>query len=157
MLIERKLKVTDDNGCVYTDCFCGNFNDKAVCSHQTATVTLESNDFYVINTDAPYTTMIIVNDASKIPENAEIKSIELNAGTADAPIWIDLRDMFADYTNAPYFLNFNRFKSSNSYDGYLLGSICFPLQYKNDLITALDNYEIPQIRVTYHEVACTGA
>lgn len=126
------------------------YDGKAVGGRQTATVTLQSNDFYLVDTDVSYTTMIIVNGTSKIPENSEIIGIELNSGTTDSPVWIDARDMIADYPTAPYMLSFNRFKFSAAYSGYLLVSIFFPLQDKNNLIISLDNYEIPQIRVTYY-------
>lgn len=140
---ETLNKLGDSNGSL-------TYDGKAVGGRQTATVTLESNDFYPVDTDVSYTTMIIVNNTSKIPENSEITSIELNSGTADSPVWIDARDMIADYPTAPYVLSFNRFKLSTLYGGYLLVSIHFPLQTKNDLIISLDNYEIPQIRVTYY-------
>lgn len=140
---ETLNKLGDSNGNL-------TYDGKAVSGRQTATVTLESNDFYPVDTDVSYTTMIIVNNTSKIPENSEITSIELNSGTADSPVWIDARDMIVDYPTAPYVLSFNRFKLSTLYGGYLLVSIHFPLQTKNDLIISLDNYEIPQIRVTYY-------
>ena len=136
-------KLGDNNGNL-------TYDGKVVGGRQTETVTLESNDFYPVDTDVSYTTMIIVNNTSKIPENSEITSIELNSGTADSPVWIDARDMIVDYPTAPYVLSFNRFKLSTLYGGYLLVSIHFPLQTKNDLIISLDNYEIPQIRVTYY-------
>lgn len=140
---ETLNKLGDSNGSL-------TYDGKTVGGRQTETVTLESNDFYPVDTDVSYTTMIIVNNTSKIPENSEITSIELNSGTADSPVWIDARDMIVDYPTAPYVLSFNRFKLSTLYGGYLLVSIHFPLQTKNDLIISLDNYEIPQIRVTYY-------
>ena len=125
------------------------YDGKVVGGRQTATVTLDTSEA-TIDSPVASSTIILLGNTNKVPENAEIVSVELNSGTADSPVWIDARDMIVDYPTAPYVLSFNRFKLSTLYGGYLLVSIHFPLQTKNDLIISLDNYEIPQIRVTYY-------
>ena len=56
-------------------------------------------------------------------------------------------NLFADYRG----LNIDGLIQYSDTQGiYFLASIIFPLTDKNELITALDNYEIPQIRVTYY-------
>ena len=139
---ETLNKLGDSNGSL-------TYDGKAVGGRQTATVTVDISEATIDSPVVP-ATFIYLNNTNKVPDNAKIVSVELNSGTADSPVWIDARDMIVDYPTAPYVLSFNRFKLSTLYGGYLLVSIHFPLQTKNDLIISLDNYEIPQIRVTYY-------
>lgn len=135
-------KLGDSNGSL-------TYDGKAVGERQTASELLVFNE---LTTDSPVSnaTFIYLNDTNKVPDNAEIVSIELNSGTVDSPVWIDLRDMSALYIGNPYSLLYHRLKYSDALAIYFLASIIFPFTAKNELITALDNYEIPQIRVTYY-------
>lgn len=135
-------KLGDSNGSL-------TYDGKAVGGRQTATVTLENSEV-TSDSPTPSSTFIYLNNTNKVPDNAEIVSVELNAGTADSPVWIDLRDMSGLYIGNPYSLIYHQLKYSNTQDIYFLASIIFPLTDKNELITALDNYGIPQIRVTYY-------
>lgn len=135
-------KLGDSNGSL-------TYDGKAVGGRQTATVTLENSEV-TPDSPTPSSTFIYLNNTNKVPDNAEIVSIELNAGTADSPVWIDLRDMSGLYIGNPYSLLYHRLKYSDTLAIYFLASIIFPLTDKNELITALDNYQIPQTRVTYY-------
>ena len=135
-------KLGDSNGSL-------TYDGKVVGGRQTATVTLDINEATLDSPVVP-ATFIYLNNTNKVPENAEIVSVELNSGTADSPVWIDLRDMSGLYIGNPYSLLYHRLKYSDTFAIYFLASIIFPLTDKNELITALDNYQIPQIRVTYY-------
>lgn len=139
---ETLNKLGDSNGSL-------TYDGKAVGGRQTATVTLEMSEV-TPDSPTPSSTFIYLNNTNKVPDNAEIVSVELNAGTADSPVWIDLRDMSGLHIGNPYSLIYHQLKYSNTQDIYFLASIIFPLTDKNELITALDNYGIPQIRVTYY-------
>lgn len=138
---ETLNKLGDSNGSL-------TYDGKAVGGRQTATVTLDVGE---VTLDSPIasSTNIFLNNTNKVPENAEIVSVELNNGTIDVPDWIDLRDMLALYPYFPYSIMYHKLKYSDALDGYFLATIIF-VSDKNELITALDNYEIPQIRVTYY-------
>lgn len=125
------------------------YDGKVVGGRQTATVTLDVGELTLDSPVVP-ATFIYLNNTNKVPENAEIVSVELNSGTADSPVWIDLRDMSALYIGNPYSLIYHKIQYNDTQGIYFLASIIFPLTDKNELITALDNYEIPQIRVTYY-------
>ena len=125
------------------------YDGKAVGGRQTATVTLDISESTLDSPNAS-STIIFLNNTNKVPENAEIAIIELNAGTAESPIWIDLRDMSALYPANPYSLMYHKLQHNDTYGSYFLVSILSPIGDKNELITALDNYAIPQIRVTYY-------
>lgn len=139
---ETLNKLGDSNGSL-------TYDGKAIGGRQTATVTL---DIIEATLDSPVVpaTFIYLNNTNKVPENAEIVSVELNSGTADSPVWIDLRDMSGLYIGNPYSLIYHKLKYSDTQDIYFLASIIFPISDKNELIIALDNYGIPQIRVTYY-------
>lgn len=139
---ETLNKLGDSNGSL-------TYDGKAIGGRQTATVTL---DIIEATLDSPVVsaTFIYLNNTNKVPDNAEIVSVELNSGTADSPVWIDLRDMSGLYIGNPYSLIYHKLKYSDTQDIYFLASIIFPISDKNELIIALDNYGIPQIRVTYY-------
>ena len=139
---ETLNKLGDSNGNL-------TYDGKVVGGRQTETVTLEMSEV-TPDSPTPSSTFIYLNNTNKVPDNAEIVSVELNAGTADSPVWIDLRDMSALYIGNPYSLIYHKIQYNDTQDIYFLASIIFPLTDKNELITALDNYGIPQIRVTYY-------
>ena len=139
---ETLNKLGDSNGSL-------TYDGKAVGGRQTATVTLDIIEA-TPDSPTPSSTFIYLNNTNKVPDNAEIVSVELNAGTADSPVWIDLRDMSGLYIGNPYSLIYHKIQYSDTQGIYFLASIIFPLTDKNELITALDNYGIPQIRVTYY-------
>lgn len=125
------------------------YDGKAVGGRQTATVTLDISE---VTIDSPMSssTIIFLGNTNKVPANAEIAIIELNSGTAESPVWIDLRDMSALYEANPYSLMYHKLQYNNTYGCYFLASILFPISNKNGLIIALDSGGIPQIRVTYY-------
>lgn len=125
------------------------YDGKAVGERQTATVTLDISEA-TIDSPVASSTIIFLGNTNKVPENSEIAIIELNAGTADSPVWIDLRDMSALYEANPYSLTYHKLKYNDTYGCYFLVSILFPISNKNELIIAFDSGEIPQIRVTYY-------
>ena len=125
------------------------YDGKAVGGRQTATVTLDISEA-MIDSPMSSSTVIFLNNTNEVPENAEIAIIELNSGTADSPVWIDLRDMSALYEANPYSLTYHKLKYNDTYGCYFLVSILFPISNKNELIIAFDSGEIPQIRVTYY-------
>lgn len=135
-------KLGDSNGSL-------TYDGKAVGGRQTATVTLDISEA-TLDSPMSSSTIIFLNAVNKVPANAEIAIIELNAGTAESPVWIDLRDMSALYEANPYSLMCHKLKYNNTYGCYFLASILFPITNKNELIIALDSGEIPQIRVTYY-------
>ena len=104
----------------------------------------------MIDSPMSSSTVIFLNNTNEVPDNAEIAIIELNSGTADSPVWIDLRDMSALYPANPYLLMSHKLQRNDTYGSYFLISILFPISNKNELIFALDNGEIQQIRVTYY-------
>ena len=139
---ETLNKLGDSNGSL-------TYDGKAVGGRQTATVTLDISEA-TIDSPVASSTNIFLNAVNKVPANAEIAIIELNSGTAESPVWIDLRDMSALYPANPYSLMYHKLQHNDTYGSYFLVSILFPIGDKNELITALDNYGIPQIRVTYY-------
>lgn len=139
---ETLNKLGDSNGSL-------TYDGKAVGGRQTATVTLDISEA-TLDSPMSSSTIIFLNAVNKVPANAEIAIIELNAGTAESPVWIDLRDMSALYEANPYSLMCHKLKYNNTYGCYFLASILFPITNKNELIIALDSGEIPQIRVTYY-------
>lgn len=139
---ETLNKLGDSNGSL-------TYDGKAVGGRQTATVTLDISEATIDSPVVP-ATFIYLNNTNKVPDNAKIVSVELNSGTADSPVWIDLRDMSVLYNGNPYSLIYHQLKYNDTQDIYFLASIIFPISDKNELIIALDNYEVPQIRVTYY-------
>ena len=139
---ETLNKLGDSNGSL-------TYDGKAVGGRQTATVKLEMNEA-TLDSPIASSTNIFLNNTNKVPENAEIVSVELNNGTIDVPDWIDLRDMLALYPANPYSLMSHKLQYNDTYGSYFLISMLFPVTDKNGLIDALDNYGIPQIRVTYY-------
>ena len=139
---ETLNKLGDSNGSL-------TYDGKAVGGRQTATVTLDISET-TLDSPMSSSTIIFLNAVNKVPANAEIATIELNSGTADSPVWIDLRDMSALYEANPYSLTYHKLKYNDTYGCYFLVSILFPISNKNELIRALDSGEIPQIRVTYY-------
>ena len=139
---ETLNKLGDSNGGL-------TYDGKAVGGRQTATVTLDISEA-TLDSPMSSSTIIFLGNTNKVPENAEIVSVELNNGTIDVPDWIDLRDMSALYPANSYSLMSHKLQHNDTYGSYFLVSILFPIGDKNALITALDNYEIPQIRVTYY-------
>lgn len=135
-------KLGDSNGSL-------TYDGKAVGGRQTATVTLDISEA-TLDSPVASSTNIYLNNTNKVPDNAEIVSVELNNGTIDVPDWIDLRDMSALYPANPYSLMWHKLQHNDTYGSYFLVSILFPIGDKNELITALDNYAISQIRVTYY-------
>lgn len=135
-------KLGDSNGSL-------TYDGKAVGGRQTATVTLDISEA-TLDSPVASSTNIYLNNTNKVPDNAEIVSVELNNGTIDVPDWIDLRDMSALYPANPYSLMWHKLQRNDTYGSYFLVSILFPIGDKNELITALDNYAISQIRVTYY-------
>ena len=125
------------------------YDGKVVGGRQTATVTLDISEA-TLDSPMSSSTIVFLNDTNKVPENSEIAIIELNSGTADSPVWIDLRDMSALYEANPYSLMYHKLQHNDTYGCYFLVSILFPITNKNELIIALDSGEIPQIRVTYY-------
>lgn len=125
------------------------YDGKVVGGRQTATVTLDAGEA-TIDSPIASSTNIFLNNTNKVPENAEIVSVELNNGTIDVPDWIDLRDMLALYPTFPYSLLYHKLKCSNAFsNSYLLATIIF-VSEKNELISALGLLQVPQIRVTYY-------
>lgn len=139
---ETLNKLGDSNGSL-------TYDGKAVGGRQTATVTLDINEA-TLDSPVASSTVIFLNNTNEVPDNAEIAIIELNAGTADSPVWIDLRDMSALYEANPYSLTYHKLKYNDTYGCYFLVSILFPISDKNELISAFDSGGIPQIRVTYY-------
>lgn len=139
---ETLNKLGDSNGSL-------TYDGKAVGGRQTATVTLDISEA-MIDSPMSSSTIIFLNAVNKVPANAEIAIIELNSGTAESPVWIDLRDMSALYEANPYSLMYHKLQYNNTYGCYFLASILFPISNKNGLIIALDSGAIPQIRVTYY-------
>lgn len=139
---ETLNKLGDSNGSL-------TYDGKAVGGRQTATVTLDISEA-TLDSPVASSTNIYLNNTNKVPDNAEIVSVELNNGTIDVPDWIDLRDMSALYPANPYSLMWHKLQRNDTYGSYFLVSILFPIGDKNELITALDNYAISQIRVTYY-------
>ena len=139
---ETLNKLGDSNGSL-------TYDGKAVGGRQTATVTLDISKA-MIDSPMSSSTVIFLNNTNEVPDNAEIAIIELNSGTADSPVWIDLRDMSALYPANPYLLMSHKLQRNDTYGSYFLISILFPISNKNELIFALDNGEIQQIRVTYY-------
>lgn len=135
-------KLGDSNGSL-------TYDGKAVGGRQTATVTLDISEA-TIDSPVASSTNIFLNNTNKVPENAEIVSVELNNGTIDVPDWIDLRDMSALYPANPCSLMYHKLQRNDTYGSYFLISILFPVTDKNGLIGALDSGGIPQIRVTYY-------
>lgn len=135
-------KLGDSNGIL-------TYDGKAVGGRQTATVTLDISKA-MIDSPMSSSTVVFLNNTNEVPENAEIAIIELNSGTADSPVWIDLRDMSALYPANPYSLTYHKLQYNDTYGCYFLVSILFPISNKNELIIAFDSGEIPQIRVTYY-------
>ena len=135
-------KLGDSNGSL-------TYDGKVVGGRQTATVTLDISEA-MIDSPMSSSTIIFLNAVNKVPANAEIAIIELNSGTAESPVWIDLRDMSALYEANPYSLMYHKLQYNNTYGCYFLASILFPISNKNGLIIALDSGAIPQIRVTYY-------
>lgn len=125
------------------------YDGKVVGGRQTATVTLDMGEA-TIDSPISSSTIIFLSNTNKVPENAEIVSVELNNGTIDVPDWIDLRAMSALYEANPYSLMYHKLQYNNTYGCYFLASILFPISNKNGLIIALDSGAIPQIRVTYY-------
>lgn len=139
---ETLNKLGDSNGSL-------TYDGKAVGGRQTATVTLDISEA-TIDSPVASSTNIFLNNTNKVPENAEIASVELNNGTIDVPDWIDLRDMLASYPTFPYSILYHKLKYSNAFfDCYFLATIIF-VSEKNGLIYALDLLQVPQIRVTYY-------
>lgn len=135
-------KLGDSNGSL-------TYDGKAIGGRQTATVTLDAGE---VTIDSPIasSTNIFLNNTNKVPENAEIVSVELNNGTIDVPDWIDLRDMLALYPTFPYSILYHKLKCSNAFsNSYFLATIIF-VSEKNELISALELLKVPQIRVTYY-------
>ena len=139
---ETLNKLGDSNGSL-------TYDGKAVGGRQTATITLDISEA-MIDSPMSSSTIIFLNAVNKVPANAEIAIIELNSGTAESPVWIDLRDMSALYEANPYSLMYHKLQYNNTYGCYFLASILFPISNKNGLIIALDSGAIPQIRVTYY-------
>ena len=139
---ETLNKLGDSNGSL-------TYDGKAVGGRQTATVTLDISEA-TLDSPMSSSTIIFLNAVNKVPANAEIAIIELNSGTAESPVWIDLRDMSALYEANPYSLMYHKLQYNNTYGCYFLASILFPISNKNGLIIALDSGAIPQIRVTYY-------
>lgn len=135
-------KLGDSNGSL-------TYDGKAVGGRQTATVTLDISET-TIDSPISSSTIIFLGNTNKVPENAEIVSVELNNGTIDVPDWIDLRDMSALYEANPYSLTYHKLKYNDTYGCYFLVSMLFPTSNKNELIIAFDSGGIPQIRVTYY-------
>lgn len=135
-------KLGDSNGSL-------TYDGKVVGGRQTATVTLDISESTLDSPNAS-STIVFLNNTNKVPENAEIAIIELNAGTAESPIWIDLRDMSALYPANPYSLMYHKLQHNDTYGSYFLVSILSPIGDKNGLISAFDSGGIPQIRVTYY-------
>lgn len=140
--IETLNKLGDSNGSL-------TYDGKAVGGRQTTTVTLDISEA-TLDSPMSSSTIIFLGNTNKVPENAEIVSVELNSGTADSPVWIDLRDMSALYEANPYSLTYHKLKYNDTYGCYFLVSILFPISNKNELIIAFDSGGIPQIRVTYY-------
>lgn len=140
--IETLNKLGDSNGSL-------TYDGKAVGGRQTTTVTLDISEA-TLDSPMSSSTIIFLGNTNKVPENAEIVSVELNSGTADSPVWIDLRDMSALYEANPYSLTYHKLKYNDTYGCYFLVSILFPVSNKNELIIAFDSGGIPQIRVTYY-------
>ena len=125
------------------------YDGKAVGGRQTATVTLDISET-TLDSPVASSTNIYLNNTNKVPDNAEIVSVELNNGTIDVPDWIDLRDMSALYPANPYSLMSHKLQYNDTYGSYFLISILFPITDKNGLIEALESTQITQIRVTYY-------
>ena len=135
-------KLGDSNGSL-------TYDGKAVGGRQTATVTLDISEA-TLDSPTASSTSIFLSNTNKVPENAEIVSVELNNGTIDVPDWIDLRAMSALYPANPYSLMSHKLQYNDTYGSYFLISILFPITDKNGLISAFDSGGIPQIRVTYY-------
>lgn len=125
-----------------------------VFAEEIKTVVTES---FFANTDSagPQSIVLVETEDREgnypVPVGAEIVSLELNMGSKENPVWVNIRDTNNSSLLVPYILNMYKVFENVGYSGTpILAVIVFPYDL-SDYYNEIANFTVNSIRVRYIE------